>query len=135
MFDVNLLKGKGSTDQHKAFLSVLVDTKRVIYDWGQDVVWVWPGEDEYPKSESETLMMWGEELHGYLSGALCAMNWPTSAGFLVDLLACGFKVMVAIKTPHTLNQVAEFFEAARAQKPEGELGKLEEFEPKYSKEG
>ncbi len=134
MFDLNNLRGKGSTEEHNKFLEILMATKRVIYDWGQDVVWVWPGVDEYPKSEVETVMMWGEELHGYLAKAECAKNWSTSAGFLVDLLSSGFKVMVATNTPHTMDQVREFFDAARAQRPEGELGKLEEFEPKYASE-
>lgn len=119
----------GSTPE---FVTVLVETGRCIYDWGYDEVWVWRG-DKLDPEEGNGFHMDGERLQVFMSKAFEKHNWPTSAGFVVDLLACGLDVEIATSKLLDSSLLARMAEAAKQQNPDGEIKPLRQFACTYSK--
>lgn len=127
MLDVEVLRPHFLNNEK--FLEILIATNRVRYDWGGSQVWVWSGDDKNP-APGESEWMWGEELHEILCAVGLQHCWPTSAGFVVDLLTCGVNMQIA-KDPPFEDGFLDFVRAeAKKLAQNGQAGEVMEFVPK-----
>lgn len=94
MFDLEALRSL-LTGSDAAFLEVLIESRLVRYDWDRDIVWTWRGANTPPSSDEDVFHISGETLHEAMYEVKCAMDWPTSAGLIVDLLSCNVTVQIA----------------------------------------
>lgn len=128
MFDLEELKKQATSTPAQRFVEILLETMLIRFDPGTHHLWVWVGENKNPGPDTETLNMEGEEFHDLLYAANCGMNWPTTAGFLVDLISCGFKIELAVSKPYDQDFLDLLCEAAKAQNP-ATTGSIFQFVP------
>mgnify|MGYP001567555140 FL=1 len=135
MFETKDLLPYFQSQAEKAFLEVLIATNLVRYDWGSDYLWVWRSHEKNPIPGEETPQMGGEEFHGklYSSFGSSHLNWPTSAGFVVDLLACGIDVQIAIDEPFAEGYLTSLVACARSENPTGKIGTVLQFVPVHDR--
>lgn len=130
MFELIKLAPQFEAKADAEFLKILIETNRVRYDWGNDCLWVWPGDTKNPDLVDDARSFFGEEFHGRLYAVfgpgLCL---PTSAGFVVSLLACGLNVEIATKEPFEDEYLEELVEYATEQVSGGKVGTVTQFVP------